>query len=702
MRRGTWFLRSAALASDFRLAFRALARTPGFTAIAVLILGIGIGLNTAVFSVINAVALRPFFGESRPGQLAAVYAFDRTRPGAYRDFSYPLYVDIRDRNAVFSQTAGLGVSMVGLGEGEMTRRGFAFIATSTLFPLFDARPTRGRAFLPEEETPGAERLVTIVSEEYWHQMGADPDIVGKTIRINTRLFTVIGIAPGGFGGPTTLFTPAVWLPTGVYDTIAGGSFGQTSRGRFADRAEQSMTLYARMKPGVPYASARTPLATLAGQLEQAFPAEHRNLGLEVRAISRTGIGTSPQNDAPGVRSAGAGPGHDPHRPRHRLHEPREHAACAIDEPAARDRRSLRPRRQPNRRHPAVAHGRTRAVPGRQCRRPARHLLDDPGVQRVVRAGSRDGADARHPPRPPHPGRDARVRGAGHADLLPGPRRPVAADRRLRRTQGRGAGRHDRPASVSEPPPRARRRAGCAVAGAPDGRRVVRARCEPGCTGRARLLTRSQRDRRRRSEPDAARRAEGPGLLPPGARARSRHAGNRSRKPGVGRAVRQPERDPAGAHRRAGRRGRADRQRRRRQQRVVRRGRRWRRRRQERGRVGLLRRGPGLLPGAAHSRAARAGLLGGGGVRALRGTRRGHRRAALPAIVQGGRSRRPVHLPAGSRRSQTCPDGGRGRGGRHASCPVRDHAGTAPVRTVRSALPADDDLPRPGGVLRPRG
>jgi cell division protein FtsX len=284
------------LLSDVRLAGRALAATPAFTAVAVLILAVGIGLNTAVFSLINMVLLRPLHGESQPGQLAALYANDRTRPDSYHALSYPAYVDIRDGSPVFARAAGLAVTMVGLGEGEMTRRGFAFLATSTLFPLFDARPTKGRGFLPEEETPGANRLVTILSDEYWRRTGADPDIVGKTVRINTQNFTVIGIAPRGFGGPSTIITPAVWLPTGVYDLMSGSTFGGAARRSFADRAEASLLLFVRLKPGVPIASAQAPVTALARQLEQAFPGEHRNLGLEIRPISRTGIGDGPQAD----------------------------------------------------------------------------------------------------------------------------------------------------------------------------------------------------------------------------------------------------------------------------------------------------------------------------------------------------------------------------------------------------------------------
>ncbi len=115
---------------------------------------------------------------------------------------------------------------------------------------------------------------------------------------------MIGVAPRGFGGPTTLITPAVWLPTGVYDLVVGHAFGRTAPKPFADRAEDSLLVYARMKPGVSLASAKAPLTALARQLEEAFPAEHRHLGLEIGPISRTGIGDGPQDDADAYTMSG--------------------------------------------------------------------------------------------------------------------------------------------------------------------------------------------------------------------------------------------------------------------------------------------------------------------------------------------------------------------------------------------------------------
>ncbi len=398
-----------AVLSDIRYACRALAGTPAFTAVAVLILAVGIGLNTAVFSLINMVILQPLHGASRPGQLAALYANDRTRPGSYHSVSYPTYVDIRDRNQLFARTAGLAVTMVGLGEGEMTRRAFAFIVTSTLFPLFDARPTMGRDFLLEEETPGANRLVTILSDEYWRRTGADPDIVGKTIRINTQLFTVIGVAPRGFGGPTTLMTPAVWLPTGTYDLISGNSFGRESRKPFADRTEHSLLLYVRMKPAVsldvgPGSDGRAGAATRGGVSGRA--SEPRSRGQA--HLPDGDRGRSPERRRR-LRVVESAAGHDRHRAGDRVHESGQHAAGPLDQPAPRDCRPLRAGRQPGGgRSPTVDRG-ARPLDRRQRRRPAVHLLGAPRFRRVARAAVRTGGGCRPSSRYSNPRGDAGFR-----------------------------------------------------------------------------------------------------------------------------------------------------------------------------------------------------------------------------------------------------------------------------------------------------
>jgi hypothetical protein len=117
------------LVSDLRYAIRNLFKSPGFSLVAIIVLAVGIGLNTAIFSLVNTMILRPLPGDHLPGQLVGLYGADRTRPNTYRGFSYPNYADVRDRNRVFSQVAAMSVTTVGVGEGEMTRRLFAFVVT---------------------------------------------------------------------------------------------------------------------------------------------------------------------------------------------------------------------------------------------------------------------------------------------------------------------------------------------------------------------------------------------------------------------------------------------------------------------------------------------------------------------------------------------------------------------------------------------
>ena len=372
---------------------------------------------------------------------------------------------------------------------------------------------------------------------------------------------------------------------------------------------------------------------------------------ESRPAAAADLPDGNRHRAPG-RSAGARvvrprPGDDRRRARHRVHEPREHAAREIDQPAPRDRGPDRARRQPVGRRAPAAHRRARALAGWQRRRTPADVL---GASRDWRLDRPDGrVDVRRRPasRPSRPRRGARLLGPGHTGLLPGAGAAAAADRGLRGVEGGRARRRHRAPPLRQLAPRARRGPGGAVAGAADGGRPVRARRRAGGEGRARVLARRQPDRRRRSGPDAPRRAAGPRLLPPLARASACHARHPGGQLRVGRPLRQPHRGPPRAHCRPGRCRWCHRQRSGRRQRVLRRrSDRWRRRRQERRRILLLRRRRRLLPGAAHPRAAGAELLGGGGVGRRGPARRDHRPAA----------RRPVcsRAPTPSASTSTCP------------------------------------------------
>src|SRR5262249_61635281 len=183
---------------DFRYGLRLLWRAPGFTLVATLVLAVGIGANTAVFSVVNALVLQP-----RPGRIDALvgaFSRDRTKEDSYRDFSYPAYVDMRDRPDVFESVMAQAFSTVGIREGDLTRQSFAAVVSSNYFRTLGVPLAAGRPFSLEEERPAARIPVAIASYSVWKRAGSSPTFVGSTVRVNGTDFTVVGIAPRGFAG----------------------------------------------------------------------------------------------------------------------------------------------------------------------------------------------------------------------------------------------------------------------------------------------------------------------------------------------------------------------------------------------------------------------------------------------------------------------------------------------------------------------
>src|ERR1700758_2750081 len=138
---------------DFKFAFRQLCKTPGFTIAAVTVLALGIGVNTAVFSLVNTLFFAPpAYG--KPHEMVQLFSQDKKDPKRFRGFSYPTFLDIRKQNTVFSDAMSFNLVLIGLGQKGDTRRAFAAIVTSNYFSVLDVPLARGRAFLPEEEVPG--------------------------------------------------------------------------------------------------------------------------------------------------------------------------------------------------------------------------------------------------------------------------------------------------------------------------------------------------------------------------------------------------------------------------------------------------------------------------------------------------------------------------------------------------------------------
>jgi predicted permease len=285
--------------SDVSLSFRRLRKDLGFTGIAVAILALGIGVNTAIFSLVNVILLRPITGVPAD-RIVGLYQQDETKPKAYRAFSYPDYKEIRESNGVFETVMAHNFAMVGLTEGEVTRRVFCDVVSSNYFQTLGVRLLRGRAFSAEEETPGRESAVAILGYGLWKKMGQDENALGSQIRINARNFTVVGIAPDGFSGTMALAAPELWLPLSVYDSTLNDFQKSDGRGdtKLADRTHRNLILVGQLKPDVTLAAASAEGKLIGERLAAAYPAENKDQALTLAPLSRLSVSTSPSSDTP--------------------------------------------------------------------------------------------------------------------------------------------------------------------------------------------------------------------------------------------------------------------------------------------------------------------------------------------------------------------------------------------------------------------
>jgi predicted permease len=282
---------------DFRFALRQLIKAPGFTFAAVLVLALGIGANTAVFSLVNTLFFAPP-AYAKPHELVQIFSQDKTDPKKFRGFSYPTYRDIREQNTVFTDVMGFNLALIGLGQKGDTRRAFAAVVSSNYFSVLGVPLARGRAFLPEEETRNAP--VAIASYNYWQKHNLDPTVLGSEVLINGRAFTIVGIAPKGFTGTLQILSPEVWLPLSVYDQVAN-DFGAKDKTTMEDRNGTQLRIVGRLKPGMTMAAAKPALEGLAANLEKAYPVEQKDQTFITAPLSRISVSTNP-TAASGVKS----------------------------------------------------------------------------------------------------------------------------------------------------------------------------------------------------------------------------------------------------------------------------------------------------------------------------------------------------------------------------------------------------------------
>ena len=286
----------SSLISDVRFSLRVLARQPGFAATAVLVLAIGIGANAAVFSVVNAILMRPLPGVRDAGRIVGIYAPHVRQADTYRGFSYPNYVDIREGARSLEGVSAFTFVLAGVAESGVTRRSLVMMVSANYFDVLGARPAQGRAFTPQEERPGSQAQVAVASHAYWQRHGSDPAFVGRTVSINTRLFTVVGIAPPGFAGTSPALAAEFWLPLSATKLVESDFLRDIAGGDLTSRDTHRFLLFGRLRPGMAQGPANRELGALATALARAYPEANRDYTVIAHPLQRRGFAATPGDD----------------------------------------------------------------------------------------------------------------------------------------------------------------------------------------------------------------------------------------------------------------------------------------------------------------------------------------------------------------------------------------------------------------------
>lgn len=264
------------LARDVRVGLRVLAKSPGFSVVAVVTLAFAIAANVVVFGILNDFILRPL----DVPEAANLYGVEHATEHSMVE-SYPDYRDLRDRNHSFEDLAGFGVGAAGLDSGDGAARAWVLGVTGNFFDALHLQPALGRVFHPVDDKGPDSPPFVVISYNYWHtRFNDDPGVIGRTIRLNTHPFTVVGVAPRGFHGVLNFFQTDVYVLLGEYERLDGVNHLDV-------RARQIlfMTL-GRLKPGVTPEQAAQDLDAVGLYLQKTYPAEH---GATAFRLARPGL-----------------------------------------------------------------------------------------------------------------------------------------------------------------------------------------------------------------------------------------------------------------------------------------------------------------------------------------------------------------------------------------------------------------------------
>jgi predicted permease len=285
--------------ADIKFAARTLAKTPGFTFIAIFTLALAIGVNSALFSLVHGVILRPVI-PVRPEEVVNVFTAKKGASKDYRQFSYAEYMALRNDRSAFSDVAAMNPILAGIGQDDAMRRSFAFQVSDNYFSMLGTTPAAGRFFTPEESKPNANLPVVVVSYNLWQRYGGQANFVGSRLRVNGSPHTVVGVARKGFSGLNALLAPDIWLPLGQFSNYQQTLNDDKSLQDLNSPKNFTLNVTARLAPGVTREQLTARLPALAKQLDAVQPADLASeRELQFETPSRYSISTTPSDDGSG-------------------------------------------------------------------------------------------------------------------------------------------------------------------------------------------------------------------------------------------------------------------------------------------------------------------------------------------------------------------------------------------------------------------
>jgi predicted permease len=271
------------LAGDVAVASRALLRRPGFTLAAFLSMALGIGANSVIFRVFNAAFLRPISAED-PESLVALYVTNEASSRSYLPISYPNYQDLASQNRVFSGLAAFQWLRVNLLQGERPRKIYLQVVTHGFFDMMGVPAALGRTLSRQDEDLPRGSPVAVLSHGFWQtELGGDPKILGRTVRLDRQTLTVVGVMPPGFKGTKAFSSVDLWAPMSVYRQVSPYAR------HLEERGAQMFEMVGRLRPDVSIRQAEVEVKVLAARLERDHPEVNRGEGLLLVPLTQATI-----------------------------------------------------------------------------------------------------------------------------------------------------------------------------------------------------------------------------------------------------------------------------------------------------------------------------------------------------------------------------------------------------------------------------